>query len=49
MTGIFYHSYMFFGKNDLTIRALNKGQSTLVRVDSFNETGITHRQIIEIK
>ena len=44
-----YHSYMVFGKNDLTLRALNKGQKTWVRVDSFNENGITHGTVQEIK
>ncbi|WP_130837965.1 hypothetical protein [Lachnoclostridium sp. Marseille-P6806] len=35
-----YHSYMTFDK-DLRVGALVDGQSYDVRVDSFNESGIT--------
>lgn len=44
-----YHSYMVFDKSSLNIRALNKGQRTWVRIDSFNENGIKHGRVIEIK
>ena len=44
-----YHSYTVYGKNELTLRALNKGQRTWVRVDSFNENGITKGVVREIK
>lgn len=44
-----YHSYTVYGRTHLTLRALNKGQRTWVRVDSFNENGITHGETCEIK
>ena len=37
-----YHSCMVFGKNTCSIGALVNGQSYAVRVDAFNENGITH-------
>ena len=43
-----YHSCMVFGKNDYRIGALNAGQRTWVRVDSFNENGIAHGKVQEI-
>jgi len=36
-----YHSYMVFGKTSQRIGALIKGESVFVRVDTFNENGIT--------
>lgn len=36
-----YHSYMVFGKEEQRIGALVKGQEYYVRVDAFNEAGIT--------
>lgn len=36
-----YHSHMVFGCNELTIKALIEDQPLYVRVDAFNETGIT--------
>ena len=36
-----YHSYMIFGKEEQRIGALVKGQEYYVRVDAFNEAGIT--------
>ncbi|MHA6533495.1 family 43 glycosylhydrolase [Paenibacillus sp. BAC0078] len=36
-----YHSYMVLGKNQVDIGALVKDQSLYVRVDAFNEKGIT--------
>ena len=36
-----YHSYMIFGKTRQNIGALVKGQNYFVRVDAFNENGIT--------
>jgi len=36
-----YHSFMVFGKNKQHIGALIKGQNVFVRVDAFNECGIT--------
>ena len=36
-----YHSYMVLGRNQQRIGALMQGQPVWVRVDSFNESGIT--------
>ena len=44
-----YHSYMVFGKNKLTIGALIKDQAIFVRVDAFNEVGITEGDVIKVK
>lgn len=41
-----YHSYLVFGKQEQKIGALVKGQPVYVRVDSFNEAGITEGEII---
>ena len=35
-----YHSYMVYGKSEVKIGALFKGQPVYVRVDAFNENGI---------
>ncbi|GGH35066.1 family 43 glycosylhydrolase [Paenibacillus segetis] len=43
-----YHSYMVLGSNEVKIGALVKGQSLFVRVDSFNETGVTEGDIIQV-
>ncbi|GMK39139.1 endo-1,4-beta-xylanase [Paenibacillus sp. CCS19] len=40
-----YHSHMVFGSSQLTIKALIKGQSVYVRVDSFNEVGISEGEV----
>ncbi|WP_337099936.1 family 43 glycosylhydrolase [Paenibacillus sp. YIM B09110] len=40
-----YHSHMVFGVNQLTIKALVKGQPVYVRVDAFNERGITEGEV----
>lgn len=40
-----YHSHMVFGSNQLTIGALVKGQPVYVRVDAFNERGITEGEV----
>lgn len=44
-----YHSYTVYGKTALALRALNKGQRTWVRIDSFNENGITHGDVKELE
>ncbi|AIQ31584.1 1,4-beta-xylanase [Paenibacillus sp. FSL P4-0081] len=36
-----YHSYMVLGSHQVTIKALIQGQPVYVRVDAFNESGIT--------
>ncbi|RTE09193.1 family 43 glycosylhydrolase [Paenibacillus whitsoniae] len=43
-----YHSYMVFGRNQVDIGALIKGQSVYVRVDAFNEKGITEGGIFTV-
>ena len=43
-----YHSYTIYETKKLMLRALNKGQRTWVRVDSFNENGITYGEVREI-
>ncbi len=40
-----YHSYMVFGKHKQNIAALVKGKPVYVRVDSFNENGITEGDV----
>lgn len=44
-----YHSYTVYGRTSQRIGALNRGQRTWVRVDSFNENGITHGKVREIE
>lgn len=41
-----YHSRMVFGQKDTQIGALVKGQPVYIRVDTFNENGITEGCII---
>lgn len=43
-----YHSYMVYGKNEVNIGALVKGQSLYVRVDAFNEAGITEGDVYKV-
>ena len=43
-----YHSYIVFGKNEIKIGALIKGEPVYVRVDTFNEVGITEGEVIEV-
>jgi hypothetical protein len=43
-----YHSYMVFGKNAQRIGALIKGEPVYVRVDAFNENGITEGDVREM-
>lgn len=42
-----FHSRTVFGKNKERIGALIKGQSTYIRVDAFNESGITEGTVTE--
>ena len=44
-----YHSYMVYGKSEVKIGALRKGQPLYLRVDAFNENGITEGEIINEK
>jgi len=43
-----YHSYMVFGSNEVKIGALIKGQPLYVRVDTFNEKGITAGEVFTV-
>lgn len=43
-----YHNYMIFGKNTQRIGACVKGEKYYVRVDSFNEAGITEGTVQEV-
>lgn len=43
-----YHSYLVFGKQEQKVGALVKGQPVYVRVDSFNEAGITEGDVIPV-
>ena len=42
-----YHSYQVFGES-IRIGGLVKGQNTYVRVDSFNDNGITEGDVIKV-
>lgn len=44
-----YHSYMVFGKCEQYIGGINAGQDIYVRIDTFNESGITHGKTIKIR
>lgn len=43
-----YHSYMVLGKSQIKIGALIKGQSLYVRVDTFNEIGVTEGEVCKV-
>ncbi|MBR4165104.1 MAG: family 43 glycosylhydrolase [Lachnospiraceae bacterium] len=43
-----YHSYMLFSAGDQRIGALIKGRAYYVRVDAFNDTGITEGKTIRL-
>lgn len=44
-----YHSYLVHGKTEQKIGALVKGEPVYIRVDAFNESGITEGMIREIR
>lgn len=44
-----YHSYMVFGNNEVKIGALIKEQPVYVRVDTFNEKGITEGDVYKVE
>lgn len=45
-----YHSYRVFGDKEKTIRALVSQMSQYyVRIDAFNENGITHGKCLPVK
>ena len=43
-----YHSYMIFGAREKKIGALMKGEPVWIRVDAFNEVGITEGEIFAL-
>ena len=43
-----YHSWMTFAPGDLRIGALIKGRNYFVRVDAFNESGITEGRVLPL-
>ena len=43
-----YHSHMIFGRKEQKIGALIKGTDYFVRVDAFNENGITEGEVIAL-
>lgn len=42
-----YHSYMVYGKSNVKIGAIIKGQPVYIRVDAFNEAGITEGIVLQ--
>ncbi len=44
-----YHSYIVYGNNHVNIGALIEGEPLYIRVDAFNECGITEGTIIKAK
>ena len=44
-----YHSYLVYGKNEVQIGALIKGQPVYVRIDAFNENGITEGEVRRVR
>ena len=43
-----YHSYMVFNPGETRVGALVKGREYFVRVDAFNENGITEGEVIAL-
>ena len=43
-----YHSYMVLGANEKNIGALMKSEPVYVRVDAFNENGVTEGEVLEL-
>lgn len=43
-----YHSYLVFGKTRVRIGALIKGEPVYVRIDTFNESGITEGDVVDV-
>ena len=43
-----YHSYMVLGANEKNIGALMKGEPVYIRVDAFNENGITEGEVFAL-
>jgi len=43
-----YHSYMVFGSGETRVGALIEGREYYVRVDAFNESGITQGSCVKL-
>jgi hypothetical protein len=43
-----YHSYMVFGAQEKKIGALTKGEPVWVRLDAFNEAGVTEGEVFPL-
>ena len=43
-----YHSYMVLGSNEKNIGALMKGEPVFIRVDAFNENGVTEGEVFAL-
>jgi len=43
------HSHMVFDQKELDVRAVVKNKKYFLRVDTFNENGITKGEVIEVK
>ena len=43
-----YHSYMVLGANERKIGALTKGEPVWVRLDAFNEAGVTEGEVFPL-
>jgi len=44
-----YHSQMVYEANELLLKALNHGQDCFIRIDAFNENGITEGEILPLR
>lgn len=44
-----YNSYLVYDQNEVSIGALVKNQSVYLRIDTFNETGITQGDVLTVK
>lgn len=44
-----YHSYLVYGRDHQKIGALVKGEPVYIRVDTFNEAGITEGEVIQVR
>lgn len=44
-----YHSFMVYDQNDLELRALDQDKCYWLRIDAFNEGGVTEGVVLEMK
>lgn len=45
----FYHSWLVYGADEVTLSTLMEGKTYYVRVDSFNENGITPGEVVRME